>query len=71
MNFRYLWPSSVGFFLMAVIVSFLALDSSHVWIPFSAILIIMGLQTFVTKSSLSSLEARLRQLEAQAAQKAA
>jgi hypothetical protein len=49
---------------MAVVVSLLSFDLSNIWIPLSAILIVMGLQTLVTKSSLSSLEARLKQLEA-------
>jgi hypothetical protein len=49
---------------MAVVVSLLSFDLTNIWIPLSAILIVMGLQTLVTKSSLSSLEARLKQLEA-------
>ena len=64
MPYRYFWPSSLGLFLMAVIVSFLSFDLSNIWIPLSAILVAMGLQTLVTRRSLYSLEARLKQLEA-------
>lgn len=63
MLYRYFWPSSLGFFLMAIVVSFLSFDLSNIWIPLSAILMAMGLQMLVTRRSLYSLEARIKQLE--------
>jgi hypothetical protein len=65
MKYQYFWPSSIGLLLMAVLVSFLSFDFSNIWIPLSAILVVMSFQTLVTRRNLFSLEARLKQLEAQ------
>lgn len=59
------FPSSIGFIIMAVIVSFGTWTNSNFWIPISAILIILGIFTFVIRSTFNSMEARIKKLEDQ------
>jgi len=65
LNLKALLPSSIGFIMMAIIVSFASWDISNIWIPISAILIALGLIVFVIRSVLTSIEERLNKLEEQ------
>lgn len=69
MKIGFYGSSAVGLLLLAGIVSFLSFDISKIWIPLSAILVLMSLQTLMTKRNLSVMEARLKQLETQIAGK--
>ncbi len=59
------FPSSIGFIIMAVIVSFASWNNNNFWIPISAILIVLGIFTFAIRSTFNSMEARIEKLEEQ------
>jgi len=65
-NTKVVLPSAVGFILLAIVVSFVTWTNSNIWIPISAILVILGGIVFAMRSALSSIEARLKKLEDQA-----
>ena len=62
-NIKVLIPSSVGLILVAIAVSFATWTNSNIWIPISAILVILGGIVFAMRSFLSSIEDRLKKLE--------
>ena len=62
-NIKVLIPSSVGLILVAIVVSFATWTNSNIWIPISAILVILGGIVFAMRSFLSSIEDRLKKLE--------
>ena len=62
-NIKVFLPSSVGLILVAIVVSFATWTNSNIWIPISAILVILGGIVFAMRSFLSSIEDRLKKLE--------
>jgi len=63
MNNKIFFPSSIGFIVMAVITSFGSWNNTNIWIPISAILIILSLFTFIIRSMFNSIDERLKKLE--------
>ena len=58
-------PSSVGAILLAIIMSFATWTTDNIWIPITAIFLILSLIIFSFKLTINSLEKRLNILEKQ------
>ncbi|MEE9431937.1 MAG: hypothetical protein V3V16_12895 [Melioribacteraceae bacterium] len=48
---------------MAVITAFISWNNTTIWIPISAILIILSLLIFIIRSTFNSIDERLKKLE--------
>ena len=59
------FPSSIGFIIMAIIVSFGTWNNTNIWIPITAIFFVLALLTFVIRKMFNSMEQRIKRLEEQ------
>ena len=64
MNTKILLPSTIGLLFLGVIVSLGTWNNSNIWIPVTALFMILGVIVFVLRSMLSAIEKRLKALEA-------
>lgn len=62
-NGKILLRLSIGLILLAIIALFAAWNNSNIWVPVSAILIILSVIVFVIRSVFVSIEERLTKLE--------
>ena len=59
------FPSSIGFIIMAIIMSFASWNMTNIWIPITAIFFVLALLTFVIRKMFNSMEQRIKRLEEQ------
>ena len=64
-NLTILLRSSIGLIILAIVASFAPWNASNIWVPISSLLIILSLLVYVIRSSFSSIEERLKNIEEQ------